>query len=215
MLCPIESRHVQTKLNFSTSFQRVLELNIRFSLAFVRHYLVYLQSSDAMTSVIKFGPFTVTSQVFYKTAYTFCLVNLKPILPGHVLVCPLRPISRLSQLTPVECADFFATVQKVSGVIEKQYSADALNVAIQDGPLAGQTVPHVHCHIIPRRLNDLENSDQVYKLLNSADGDLEKTFAVLKDIGRNDARFDRPDSDRIERTMSEMEQEAEMLSKLF
>lgn len=169
-----------------------------------------------MSSLIKFGQFTVTSQVFLRTAYTYGLVNLKPILPGHVLVCPLRSISRVSEFTPDEAQDFYATVQRVARVVERHYRADALNISIQDGPLAGQTVPHVHCHIIPRKLNDLANIDDVYGRLNSVENDLQKSFEVLKQAGREDTRFQSPDLSRSgPRSMEEMEKEAKELAKLF
>ncbi|CAN6639796.1 bis(5'-adenosyl)-triphosphatase [Trichomonascus vanleenenianus] len=131
-------------------------------------------------SLIKFGPFTVTNQVFLRTAHSYGLVNLKPLLPGHVLVCPYRGVPRVSMLTDEEAADFYAAVQRVSKIIEQYYRADALNISIQDGPLAGQSVPHVHCHIIPRRLGDLENADEVYHLLDSKGGDLDYVFRTLK-----------------------------------
>ena len=41
-------------------------------------------------------------QVFYKTAHSFALVNLKPLLPGHVLVCPNRVVPRLKDLSAEE-----------------------------------------------------------------------------------------------------------------
>ena len=50
-----------------------------------------------------------------------------------------------------EHADLFQSVRVVSNVLEKYYSADALNIAIQDGKDAGQSVPHVHVHILPRK----------------------------------------------------------------
>lgn len=169
-----------------------------------------------MSRVIKFGPFTVTRQVFLRTAYTYGLVNLKPILPGHVLVCPLRAISRVSEFTPAEAQDFYATVQRVAGVIESHYHADALNISIQDGPLAGQTVPHVHCHIIPRKLHDLANVDDVYGRLNSVDNDLQKSFEILKQANRDDTRFQNPDVGRSgPRSMEEMERAAKELAQLF
>lgn len=165
---------------------------------------------------IKFGTFTVTRQVFYLTPLSFGLVNLKPILPGHVLVCPRRGVSRVSELTPEEVVDFYSSVQKVAGVIEKHYKADGLNIAIQDGPLAGQTVPHVHCHIIPRRLADFPNVDDIYKRLNGKEGDMEYVFSVLKENASKDKAFQSPDETRSgPRSLQVMEEEAEVLSKMF
>lgn len=60
-------------------------------------------------------------------------------------------------------------------MIERVYDARALNIAIQDGREAGQSVPHVHAHVIPRRWADLEHlggSDRVYELLDGEKGDV-------------------------------------------
>ncbi|KAK7202408.1 HIT-like domain-containing protein [Myxozyma melibiosi] len=164
-----------------------------------------------MASVVHFGPFVVTTQVFYRSAHSFALVNLKPFLPGHVMVCPNRVVPRIKELTPEEVSDLFITVQKVSSVIEAVYKAQSLNIAVQDGPLAGQSVPHVHCHIIPRKLNDLPDVDDVYKLMDSRDADIELSFQQLKQLNSTTANPDVPDDLRAPRSMPEMEAEARML----
>jgi bis(5'-adenosyl)-triphosphatase len=88
---------------------------------------------------IFFNSFQVTTQVFHRTAYSFAIVNLKPLLPGHVLVCPQRVVPRLHDLRPEEVSDLFLTVQKLGAALEKIYAADGLNIAIQDGRAAGQS----------------------------------------------------------------------------
>ncbi|KAK9313679.1 HIT-like domain-containing protein [Lipomyces starkeyi] len=163
-------------------------------------------------SIIYFGSFVVTRQVFYKSRHSFALVNVKPLLPGHVLVCPYRVVPRVKDLSAEEIADLFLTVQRVSEVIEDVYKGQSLNIAIQDGPLAGQSVPHVHCHIIPRKLDDLPNVDDVYQLLNSKDADIELSFQQLKSM--NTVGLSSPDLsdlERLPRTEEEMWAEAEML----
>ncbi|KAK2796662.1 hypothetical protein FQN51_009103 [Onygenales sp. PD_10] len=131
---------------------------------------------------IHFGPFLVTPQVFYLTPLTFALVNIKPILPGHVLVCPLRRVPRIADLTVAETADLFLTVRRVSRMISRVYHGTSLNVAIQDGPEAGQTVPHVHAHIIPRRKADLDHrggSDAVYEMMDGREGNIAKHLGEM------------------------------------
>ncbi|KAH6631792.1 histidine triad-like protein, partial [Chaetomium tenue] len=122
-----------------------------------------------------------TRQVFLTTPHSFALVNLKPLLPGHVLVCPLQPHRRLTDLSPAELSDLFTSVQRVQHMLARHYflpcpsppttttttttnptppgeaqpplptpTAGAFNIAIQDGAEAGQTVSHVHVHVIPR-----------------------------------------------------------------
>ena len=78
-------------------------------------------------------------------------VNLKPVVPGHVLVSPKRVVPRFADLTAQEVADLWCLAQRVGAAVEPHYGASSLTLAIQDGPCAGQTVPHVHVHILPRR----------------------------------------------------------------
>ncbi|EAW14032.1 HIT family protein [Aspergillus clavatus NRRL 1] len=190
---------------------------------------------------IYFGPFLVTSQVltsfytpsplpklphlprtdrfpppqvFHLTPLSFALVNLKPILPGHVLVSPRRRVPRVSDLTAAETSDLFATVQRVGRVVERVYGGSSLNIAIQDGPEAGQSVAHVHAHIIPRKRADLDHrggTDAVYGMLDGEEGDLRRAFAEEKERG---TKFPAVDNEaRAPRSMEEMEAEAEMLAR--
>lgn len=105
-----------------------------------------------MLKSVFFGPYLLSpSQVFFETPLSLAIVNLKPIVPGHVLVIPKRVEPRLLSLTAAEYSDLFNSVRIVSNALEKHYLADALNIAIQDGKEAGQSVPHVHVHILPRK----------------------------------------------------------------
>ena len=102
---------------------------------------------------IYFYRFLVSKQVFYKSRYTYALVNLKPLVPGHVLVVPLRT-NVFRRLVAEESVDYMHTLQLIHKFIQKVYKADSLNLAIQDGPESGQSVPHLHTHIIPRHKGD-------------------------------------------------------------
>ncbi|RMZ90915.1 hypothetical protein DV736_g1878, partial [Chaetothyriales sp. CBS 134916] len=169
---------------------------------------------------LKFGPFTVTGQVFHVSATqsSFALVNLKPLLPGHVLVSPVRRVPRLSQLSPQETSDLFLTVQRVARTIERVYKASALNVAIQDGVDAGQSVPHVHVHIIPRTKDDLKNQggvDKIYDLMDSEEGNVGRDFLRAQQARQAWEKHREfasgPDSERKSRSEEEMRKEAEWL----
>ncbi|KAF1987536.1 HIT finger domain-containing protein [Aulographum hederae CBS 113979] len=163
---------------------------------------------------IHFGSFLVTNQVFHLTPLSFALVNLKPLLPGHVLVCPLRPVPRLRDLSPAEVSDLFLTVQRVGKMIERVYGASALNIAVQDGKDAGQSVGHVHAHIIPRVKGDLKE-DEIYERLEGSEGDVGRHLRERNGDGGEEKRmrFPRPDVQRKPRTGEEMGEEAEMLAK--
>lgn len=90
------------------------------------------------------------SQIFYSSKLSRCLVNLKPVVPGHVLIIPVRVVQRFKDLTSEEVTDLWLTAQKVGVSLEKHYNASAMSFIIQDGPGSGQTIHHVHIHVIPR-----------------------------------------------------------------
>ncbi|KAI1635003.1 HIT-like domain-containing protein [Biscogniauxia mediterranea] len=196
-----------------------------------------------MTGPIYFGPYEVTKQVFLTTPHSFALVNLKPLLPGHVLVCPSRPHRRLTDLPAGEVADLFVAVQRVQRMLARHYfsppssssssqaveaatpEAGSFNLAVQDGPGAGQTVPHVHVHVIPRirgatakqrRGGDDDPGDAIYELMAAEDGNV---GGALWDRDRRPepgGGFPRiEDQDRKPRSMAEMEAEADVYREVL
>lgn len=168
------------------------------------------------TKSIYFSTFLVTPQVFHLTPYSFAFVNLKPLLPGHVLVSPLRPVPRLSDLDSTEVSDLFLTVQRVSRMLERVYEASALNIAMQDGVDAGQSVPHVHAHLIPRKKTDMDEkggNDAIYGMLEGEEGDV-GGHLLLKERAKRRAKFPAVDDRaRVGRSEEEMNEEAEMLRR--
>ncbi|KAJ5907689.1 hypothetical protein N7495_000371 [Penicillium taxi] len=175
--------------------------------------------SAAKTTVpIYFGSFLVTPQVFFQTPLSFALVNLKPILPGHVLVSPHRVVPRVADLTPAETSDLFLTVRRVGRMVERVYGASSLNIAIQDGVHAGQSVPHVHAHIIPRKNADLDSrggTDAVYDMLDGEEGNVGKALreSQAEVDEKKRSRFPVVDNDaRKPRTAEDMRSEAEILA---
>ncbi|KAI9508362.1 diadenosine 5',5'''-P1,P4-tetraphosphate asymmetrical hydrolase [Russula earlei] len=170
-----------------------------------------------------FSTFEVTRQAFHRTSLAYAIVNLKPIVPGHVLVCSTRPVPRLVDLREDELAELMCTVQRVGRVIEHAYKADGLTIACQDGRASGQTVPHVHFHILPRNLRGDRfagsQNDAVYRELEKQEGTLPQDLAVTSQ-SHTDSRDLEPlrmdaDEAREPRTLEDMEQEARWLAGFF
>ncbi|KAI9888140.1 MAG: hypothetical protein M1823_000075 [Watsoniomyces obsoletus] len=168
---------------------------------------------------IYFSTYNVTLQTFHRTTLSYGLVNLKPLVPGHVLVCPLRIVPRFADLSASEISDLFCTVQRISNMIQRVFEAPAVNIAIQDGAEAGQTVRHVHAHVIPRYKADFEGKgDRVYELLEKEEGDIAKALNEMGSRnGLNDTRrggFPKVDEEsRKARSEEEMRKEAEWLGR--
>lgn len=170
-----------------------------------------------LTKPVYFGKYVVTSSVFHVTPLSFAIVNLKPILPGHVLVSPKRIVPRFADLTPEEVTDLFLTAQTVSKTVGRVFSGTAFNIAIQDGVDAGQTVPHVHAHIIPRKKSDLDyqgGNDRIYEMMDGPEGDVGGHLASQEDRKPRNYRMKvDADEDRKERTDEELQKEANWLAK--
>ncbi|MED6118710.1 hypothetical protein PIB30_005182 [Stylosanthes scabra] len=154
----------------------------------------------------KFGPYKIhRSEVFYATNLSYAMVNLRPLLPGsfysHVLICPKREVKRFVDLTSEETSDLWLTAQKIGKQLESYHKASSLTFAIQDGPQAGQTVPHVHIHVVPRRGGDFEKNDEIYDAMDEKEKELKEKLDL--------------DKERKDRSYEEMAQEADEYRKLF
>jgi diadenosine tetraphosphate (Ap4A) HIT family hydrolase len=111
----------------------------------------------------KFGKFNISKEhIFLQSESSFSFVNLRPIVEGHVLVSPERVVARLADLTYEEYVDLWISVRKTQELLVKVYGPCSFNVAVQDGKASGQSVPHVHVHILPRRDGDFERNDDIY-----------------------------------------------------
>jgi diadenosine tetraphosphate (Ap4A) HIT family hydrolase len=77
-----------------------------------------------------------------------------PITPGHLLITPKRCAATLSELTKEERLAVLDLADKLMPILIKIYESTGFNCAWNQGKLAGQSVPHFHLHIIPRKDGD-------------------------------------------------------------
>ena len=78
-----------------------------------------------------------------------------PVSPGHALVIPRRVVASWWEATEAERSDLFALVEEVKECIDREHAPDGYNVGFNAGEAAGQTVPHLHIHVIPRYVGDV------------------------------------------------------------
>ena len=81
-----------------------------------------------------------------------------PISPGHTLVIPHRHVDSFFSLTADERVDLLGLLDQAKAGIEKEFKPATYNVGINDGPAAGQTVAHLHIHLIPRYTGDVPDA---------------------------------------------------------
>lgn len=78
----------------------------------------------------------------------------QPIVPGHVLIAPKRCVSKFSELTRDEEVAIFQLLEKIQQALRKGFDCSGFNLAWNEGKVAGQTVPHFHLHVVPRKEED-------------------------------------------------------------
>lgn len=84
----------------------------------------------------------------------YAFLDIFPRREGHTLVIPTRPVQRLAALTREERSNLMDGVAEVQQRLGVLFSTTDFTVCVHDGPLAGQEVPHVHVHVLPRTSDD-------------------------------------------------------------
>ena len=84
----------------------------------------------------------------------YAFLDIAPRREGHTLVVPKRATSRLCELTTDEHAALMKGVCEVQARLGQVFDTNDFTVCLHDGPLAGQEVPHVHFHVLPRTHGD-------------------------------------------------------------
>lgn len=80
-----------------------------------------------------------------------------PVAPGHTLVIPRRHVGSFFELHRSEQAAMLTLVDRARLDLERDFTPDGFTIGVNDGAAAGQTVPHVHMHLIPRHLGDVDD----------------------------------------------------------
>lgn len=92
----------------------------------------------------------------YEDELCLAFMDIYPIKPGHLLVVPRAHAAHLLELPEATRQHLFATAQRLLGALESSGLPMAgANLVLNDGRAAGQTVPHVHIHVLPRTRGDL------------------------------------------------------------
>lgn len=87
----------------------------------------------------------------YEDADTLAFMDVMPMCDGHTLVIPKAPSRGLLDADPAVLAKTMAVVQKVAGAAKTAFGADGFQIRQYNEPAAGQTVFHLHFHILPFR----------------------------------------------------------------
>ncbi len=91
----------------------------------------------------------------YEDDKTLAFMDIMPQADGHTLVIPKEPATTLMDLSPESAAYTINIVQKVAKAIQTALGAEGIVLMQLNGSKAGQTVPHIHFHLIPSSIHEL------------------------------------------------------------
>jgi diadenosine tetraphosphate (Ap4A) HIT family hydrolase len=94
-------------------------------------------------------------KIVAQDAHTLTLRDTLPVSPGHTLILPKRHIVSIFEATKDETAALWDALQRARTQLLTEFSPDGFNIGINDGLAAGQTILHLHIHLIPRYQGDM------------------------------------------------------------
>lgn len=92
-------------------------------------------------------------KLIYEDKFWRVVYDEYPVSKGHVLIIPKRHIESVFKLT-VEYFSLFSVIKRAKKIIDETFKPNGYNIGINDGEYAGQTIKHMHIHLIPRYKND-------------------------------------------------------------
>ncbi len=123
----------------------------------------------------------IPTKVITKTDKSIAFLDAFPLTRGHTLVIPKSHHEKIQHMSAEENSDLFSTVHRLISKVDKLTGATL--VAIHNGAEAGQEIPHVHVHLVPRSADD--SGGPIHRLFNStlnlSDSETNEIYEKLKD----------------------------------
>lgn len=102
-------------------------------------------------------PFCIlpAERIVLESEHAVVIRDAYPVSPGHTLVIPRRHTGSFFDLSTLERDAMLLLLDEAKRQLDESHAPEGFNIGVNDGPLAGQTVPHVHMHLIPRFAGDV------------------------------------------------------------
>jgi diadenosine tetraphosphate (Ap4A) HIT family hydrolase len=100
--------------------------------------------------------FTQKKNILFESNYFFTIKDEHPVNKGHTLIIPKRHQTDIFALNTEEWNDLRVVINKIKDLIDKEFAPDGYNLGVNCGEYAGQSVFHLHVHVIPRYKGDVE-----------------------------------------------------------
>ena len=96
----------------------------------------------------------IPSYKVYEDENTLAFLDINPVSTGHILVVSKKHFANFEEADEETLCQVIKTVKKIGLSLKKNLAVPGYNVAVNNDPAAGQAVPHLHFHVIPRLLDD-------------------------------------------------------------
>jgi len=117
------------------------------------------------------------AHVVYEDKYTIAFLDIKPVAPGHTLVMPKEHHVNLEAIPSELLCKVMQAVKKVGSAIKEKLPTEGYNASTNNDPIAGQVIPHIHFHIVPRADGD---GLELWPQHNYKHGEAEKVAGRIK-----------------------------------
>jgi len=122
----------------------------------------------------------IPAKILNETSHSICFLDAFPLTKGHVLVIPKNHHKKIQDMSSSENSDLFSLVHVIMSKVDSITGSTL--IAIHNGETAGQEIPHVHVHLVPRSESD--SAGPIHSMFNSSlnlsNSEIEKYYNLLK-----------------------------------
>ncbi len=97
------------------------------------------------------------SSIILRNELCYAVFDRYPVSKGHLLVIPFRHFASLFEATDEELDAARSLIFRAKGMLDKEFHPDGYNIGVNIGRSAGQSIMHLHIHVIPRYKGDVKN----------------------------------------------------------
>ncbi|HQM64451.1 MAG TPA: HIT family protein [Acidobacteriota bacterium] len=94
------------------------------------------------------------TRILSENSHALALLDNYPVSPGHTLIVPRRHVASLFETSEEERRAIWELLEAARRILVEKHKPDGFNIGVNDGAAAGQTVMHLHVHLIPRYAGD-------------------------------------------------------------
>lgn len=116
----------------------------------------------------------------YEDEKTLAFLDIKPNVDGHTLVIHKVPFTNIFDAPEKELQELIVTVKKVAKLLKEKLNCVGMNIVANNGEVAGQVVPHMHFHLIPRFTDDGIDPFVGFRKSRKEKRSLDEIYEILK-----------------------------------